>query len=333
MTTIDANADLLERQREIVSRKTLKPFTKRRDLPGLIYFFGLLGCIGLTGFIVYLAEFNGWWLWPAMLLHGIMLSHLFAPLHETSHGTAFKTRWINECVLWFCGIVTIWTPLYFRYDHAGHHTYAQVPGKDPEFVLPTPRTVLGYIYYVSAMHLWVKNGGWLLRHALGYMTPFNRQFVPEDQLPKIYLEARIMLAIYAGLAAFTIYTGSLVVLTYWLIPTIIGVPVARMLRVADHTGCVEESDLRNYARTVTTDRITRFLCWNMSYHCEHHLAPSVPFHNLRGLHNEVGDQLNTVDKGYIAVQWEVLTRHMNGFWRKKTIDPVARETAGSAVQE
>jgi len=106
-----------------------------------------------------------------------------------------------------------------------------------------------------------------------------------------------------------------------------------MLRVADHTGCVEESDLRNYARTVTTDRITRFLCWNMSYHCEHHLAPSVPFHNLRGLHNEVGDQLNTVDKGYIAVQWEVLTRHMNGFWRKKTIDPVARETAGSAVQD
>ena len=33
MTHLDANADLLRRQREIVDRKTLKKFTKRRDLP------------------------------------------------------------------------------------------------------------------------------------------------------------------------------------------------------------------------------------------------------------------------------------------------------------
>ena len=39
MTELDANADLLRRQREIIDRKTLKPFTKRRDLPGLLYFF------------------------------------------------------------------------------------------------------------------------------------------------------------------------------------------------------------------------------------------------------------------------------------------------------
>ena len=142
MTTVDANADLLRRQREIVDRKTLKPFTKRQDLPGLLYFFGLLGFISVSGILFYLALGSGWLLWPAMFLHGIMLSHLFAPLHETSHGTAFRTRWINESVLWFCGIVTIWPPIYFRYDHAGHHTYAQVPGKDPELVLPAPRSLI-----------------------------------------------------------------------------------------------------------------------------------------------------------------------------------------------
>jgi fatty acid desaturase len=323
MTELDANADLLKRQREIISRQDLKSFTKRRDLPGLLYFFGLLFCIGASGFLVYLAEPYGWWIWPAMLLHGIMLGHLFAPLHETSHGTAFRTRWINESVLWFCGIVTIWPPLYFRYDHAGHHTYAQVAGKDPEFVLPAPRSILGYIYYVSAIHLWIKNGGWLFRHALGYMHPFNRQFVPDEELPRIYMEARIMLTIYAALAVFTISTGSMVVLHYWLIPTLIGVPVARMLRVADHTGCDEKPDLRSYARTVTTDFITRFFCWNMSYHCEHHLAPSVPFHQLPGLHKAVGHEMNPVKKGYIAIQWEILTKHMSGFWPSRKSSPPA----------
>ncbi len=322
MTTLDANADLLARQREIISRKELKPFTKRSDLPGLLYFGGLLTCIAGTGVLVYLARDSGW-LWPAMLLHGVLLGHLFAPLHETSHGTAFKTRWLNEAVLWFCGLVTIWTPIYFRYDHAGHHTYAQIKGKDPEFVLPSPRTLLGYIYYVSAVHLWVKNFGWLFRHALGRMHPFNRQFVPDSELPRIYREARIMLAIYIGLLVFSLVVGTWAIAIYWFIPTLIGVPVARMLRVADHTGCAEETDLRRYARTVKTDPITRFFCWNMSYHCEHHLAPSVPFHQLRRLHERVGQEMNSVDKGYIAVQWEVLTQHLSGIVRPRAKKPDA----------
>jgi fatty acid desaturase len=251
-----------------------------------------------------------------------MLGHLFAPLHETSHGTAFRTRRLNEAVFWFCGIVTIWTPIYFRYDHAGHHTYAQIHGKDPQFVLASPRTLLGYIYYVSAMHLWIKNFGWLFRHAAGRMHPFNRQFVPDVELPRIYLEARLMLLLYATLLGVSLATGSLLVAIYWFIPTIIGVPVARILRVADHTGCAEETDLRTYARTVKTDPITRFFCWNMPYHCEHHLAASVPFHQLPGLHEKVGDKLNPVDKGYIAVQWEVLTQHLSGIFRpKRTMAP------------
>ena len=322
MTELDANADLLRRQREIIDRKTLKPFTKRRDLPGLLYFFGLLGFIAFSGYLIHLSSWSNWVLWPAMLLHGIMLSHLFAPLHETSHGTAFRTRWINEAVLWFCGIVTIWTPLYFRYDHAGHHTYAQVAGKDPEFVLPAPRSLLGYIYYVSALHLWVKNFGWLFRHAQGYMHPFNRQFVPDSELPKIYREARILLSVYLLLLIGSIVLQTWVVAIYWLIPTIIGVPVARMLRVADHTGCEEAANLRTYARSVTTDRLTRFFCWNMSYHCEHHLAPSVPFHNLKQLHEKVGHEMNPVDKGYIAIQWEIITKHLEGiFPKRKSLPP------------
>ena len=322
MTELDANADLLRRQREIIDRKTLKPFTKRKDLPGLLYFFGLLGFIAFSGYLIHLSSWSNWVLWPAMLLHGIMLSHLFAPLHETSHGTAFRTRWINEAVLWFCGIVTIWTPLYFRYDHAGHHTYAQVAGKDPEFVLPAPRSLLGYIYYVSALHLWVKNFGWLFRHAQGYMHPFNRQFVPDSELPKIYREARILLSIYLLLLIGSIVLQTWAVAIYWLIPTVIGVPVARMLRVADHTGCEEAANLRTYARSVTTDRLTRFFCWNMSYHCEHHLAPSVPFHNLKQLHEKVGHEMNPVDKGYIAIQWEIITKHLEGiFPKRKSLPP------------
>ena len=179
---------------------------------------------------------------------------------------------------------------------------------------------MDYVYYVTATQLWIKNIGWILRHSMGRIRPFNRQFVPEDQLPKIFLEARVMLAIYVGLAVVSVALETWAVAIYWAIPTVIGVPVARALRVADHTGCTEgKLDLRTYARTVKTDPLTRFLCWNMPYHCEHHLAPSVPFHALPALHAEVGHEMNSVDKGYWAVQWDVLRDHLERKFRFRLV--------------
>jgi fatty acid desaturase len=310
LTTPDANTKLLEAQREIISRKRLKPFTKRTDRHGLMYFGGHMSIIFGTGYLVYLATGTGW-LIPTMFLHGVMLGHLFAPMHETSHGTAFRSRWLNETVHWITGILIVWTPTYFRYDHTGHHTHAQEFGQDPEFVLPSPSSWIDYIYYVTGIHQWVKNLGWIFRHSMGRIRPFNRQFVPEDQLPKIFLEARIFLAIYVTVAVISIALGSWAAAIYWAIPTVIGLPVARALRVADHTGCTEgHLDLRTYARTLKTDPLTRFLCWNMPYHCEHHLAPSVPFHALPALHREVGHEMNPLDKGYWAVQWDVIRDHL-----------------------
>ena len=322
LTSPEANAKLLAAQREIISRGRLKPFTKRTDRHGLIYLGGHMSIIFGTGYLVYLATGTGW-LIPAISLHGVVLGHLFAPMHECSHGTAFRTRWLNETVHWITGILVVWPPTYFRYDHTGHHTHAQELGKDPQFVLPSPSSWMDYVYYVTATQLWIKNIGWILRHSMGRIRPFNRQFVPEDQLPKIFLEARVMLAIYAGLAVVSVALETWAVAIYWAIPTVIGVPVARALRVADHTGCTEgKLDLRTYARTVKTDPLTRFLCWNMPYHCEHHLAPSVPFHALPALHAEVGHEMNSVEKGYWAVQWDVLRDHLERKFRFRLVQSI-----------
>ena len=308
LTTADANASLLAQQREIVSRKRLKPFTKRTDIDGILHLAGHMALIGGSGWLVYLATGTGW-LIPAMFVHGVFLGHLFAPLHECSHGTAFKTRWLNETVLWVTGIIVLWPPIYFRYDHAGHHTYAQDIDRDPQMVLPKGSSWADYLYYTTGVHLWIKNIGWIVRHASGRMAPFNRRYVPDEELPRIYLEARVMLAIYGAVAVGAVVMESWAPLIYWLIPTIIGVPVARLVRVADHTGCVEKIDLRRYARTIKTDPLTRFLCWNMPYHCEHHLATSVPFHRLAAFHAEIGHEMSPVEEGFIAVQWQVLRQH------------------------
>jgi len=318
--TRNANNELLRQQREVISKEELKPFKKRNDSSGLIRISTHVAVIQCTGYLVYLA-LGTHWIWPALVMHGIFLNHLFAPVHECAHGTAFKTRWINEAVLWFCGLATIWPPLYFRYDHAGHHTYAQVKGSDPEQIFPPPRTLLGYFYVLLGLQLWVRTFGWLLNHAMGRIAAFNRQFVPESERRLIYFEARLMLAFYVGVIGVSVWLKSWNALIFWAGPLFLVSPMARALRLADHTGCADKMDLRNLARTVKTDPITQFFCWNMNYHCEHHLASAVPFHALPAFHKKVGHRLNPTPKGYVAVQWEIATQHVSGIFKKPVQQP------------
>jgi fatty acid desaturase len=40
--------------------------------------------------------------------------------------------------------------------------------------------------------------------------------------------------------------------------------------------------------------------WNMPYHAEHHLYPSIPFHQLPALHIKIRENLTHVAPGYVA---------------------------------
>jgi len=40
--------------------------------------------------------------------------------------------------------------------------------------------------------------------------------------------------------------------------------------------------------------------WNMPYHTEHHLFPSIPFHQLPALHEKIRARLAHVAPGYLT---------------------------------
>ena len=39
---------------------------------------------------------------------------LFAPLHECSHSTAFKSKFLNQAVMFFCGMVHLMPSIWFE---------------------------------------------------------------------------------------------------------------------------------------------------------------------------------------------------------------------------
>jgi fatty acid desaturase len=65
-------------------------------------------------------------------------------------------------------------------------------------------------------------------------------------------------------------------------------------------------DHRQNSRSMTNSWLSRMLYWNMNYHIEHHLYPSVPFHALPALNAAIRDQLPEPSPGLLAAHAEIL---------------------------
>lgn len=299
--------ELVRVREEIIPRAQLKRLAKRNNYVGLGFLAFHFSLIAGTAWLIHLS-LGTWWVVPAVFLHGITLATLFAPLHETSHGTAFRTVWLNEAVLWLCSLIYIFPPRWFRYHHAFHHTYTQIRRRDSAMVLPRPITLRQYLVYVSGLTVWRRNLSYLFKHALGRIDPAEHEYAPADQHPALVREARIMLAIYAGIAGAALAVGSWGPVLYWLLPRVVGESYARWIRVAEHTGCEEGSNPRVNTRTTLTNPLVRLLWWNMPYHAEHHLCAFVPFHALGKFHEQVRDKVVVSEGGYFRVHLDLFQR-------------------------
>lgn len=290
---------------EIISRSKLKELRERSNGPGLWNLAVHVVALAATATLVWLASGNLLLQVPAMLIYGTVIVLLFAPLHECSHNTAFRSRWLNHLVGFIIGALTMRPFLYFKYRHAAHHTYTQHEEHDPDIV-PFPTSLRQYFALILGASFWPKLMGTLIRGTRGRYTADEKTFLPESVRGQVSAEIRLLVLLYALVIAVSVWTGSVVALVYWLLPRVMGEPVLRAIRMAEHTGAEESPDLLANTRTTLANPVLRQLYWNMPFHAEHHLASSVPFHALGRLHDHVEPHLKCVSKGYFQVHREIL---------------------------
>ena len=299
-------AAVSRRPASLLERSEVERLSRRTDVHGIAYFLGHYALIGLGGWLCWMT-FPGPLFWPVFAFQAVVTGFLFSPLHECAHGAAFRTRWLNEAVLWTTGIVYIVPPCFFRYFHLGHHRYTQVQGKDPSLVLPTPATFGQYVWYCAGLWFWWRNLSWMAKHACGLVHPASATYVPASRRGLMVLESRIMVLLYTALVASAVYFDFLWVLAVaWIAPRVAGEPIQRIIRVAEHVGCDESPDLLRNTRTTLTNRFVNAIAWQMPYHAEHHLFPNVPFHALPAVHALVGDRVVVEPRGYIAGQRQII---------------------------
>ena len=116
--------------------------------------------------------------------------------HECGHGTAFKTRWMNDVVYQVACFMILREPTVWRWSHTRHHTDTIIVGRDPEIAVPRPPDLLAmfaeHLRPARAAHRLSRAGPPCLRPA----GAEEATFIPEMERRKVYLVARIYLAIH-----------------------------------------------------------------------------------------------------------------------------------------
>ncbi|MEM1274091.1 MAG: fatty acid desaturase [Pseudomonadota bacterium] len=275
--------------------ETRVALTARSDLAGLGQ--GAFHLLVVSAMGVWIAlGLPLWWalIWP----QGVALAFLFTAQHEATHRTPFARPWLNDAMGHAAGLVLFQPFLWFRAFHMAHHKFTGDPDRDPELATPRPRTRAELAWTLLGIGYWTMKAQVLWRNASGRNVD---TYVPPGQRPRIAVEARLYLSIYAALALMVLTPGvGTVLLWTWLIPLATGFPVLRLYLLAEHDDCPNVPNMFENTRTTFTDRLTRRLAWNMPYHAEHHAWPAVPFHRLPAFHDLARAHLQVTSPSYRA---------------------------------
>ena len=86
-----------------------------------------------------IAFWGTWWCVPFFAVYGVFYASASdSRWHECGHGTAFKTRWMNDVVYQIASFMQVRNPVTWRWSHARHHTDTIIVGRDAEIAVMRP---------------------------------------------------------------------------------------------------------------------------------------------------------------------------------------------------
>jgi fatty acid desaturase len=285
----------------VLSNQDLRALQGRSNMRGAVRLAIHVFLLVAAGFLVGLS--SGWWLLPAVFLLGLVQVALFAPAHETMHQTAFASRRANAIVGWLTSCPSLLNWHFYTAYHLAHHRHTQIRGLDPELGMTSPISVGGYILRVLGVPFWTLRLQVLADCWRGDLSA--HPYVSEAAAPKIILSVRAMTVLMiGGSIASSILFGWATPFIYWIGPQLLGQPPLRAYLLAEHTGCSEDRNGLTNTRTTLTSGPVRLLMWDMPFHAEHHLFPSIPFHRLADAHQLIRARLDYLQPGYARWNWD-----------------------------
>lgn len=294
---------------KIIEPAVLRGLIQRSDLRGALQAGSHFGAIGLTGWALW-ALWGTWWAVPAFIAHGTLINFLYAAQHELSHGTPFKTKKLNVWLGRVVGFTQLYPRDFDQIQHFAHHQYTGDWERDGELIR-RPYTLASYLLWLLGPSYWWSRITRLFRFSTGRV---HEPYVRPGQEALVVREARTHLALYGLIAMASVAAGSWIAVQLWLAPMLLTKGMHQLQNTIEHLGLTHGDSILENTRSTRTNRLMRWMCWNMQYHTAHHAFPSVPFHRLRKLNHAMteGAGQPPYSMGYVDFQVQVIRKLWGG---------------------
>ncbi len=281
--------------------------------------FILLYLAGAAGAVVMSARVTAGWQWllcvPFYLLAAASLHGISLFTHEAVHGTLARNKSLNAIFGAVCAMPVLQNFSAYRVLHLRHHQHLGEEG-DPDhyanytkwswlvFCMNWARLLVGYPVYVIAIPiLGFKHGDRAARAGI---------------LAEVAATALLAAVVWLSpIPASWIWQA-------WAIPMIFINTMVNIRGMSQHTLLEHAEDEVKGTRSILTGPVVRFFMCNENYHLEHHLYPGVPWHQLPGVHEELGDDLRKQGAPYIPSYASFVREFIRGSlersplgWRKR----------------
>lgn len=304
---MQTNAKKIYWYRTAINKEVLRELSKKSDLQGAVYTSLHLTLIAATGATSYSCFNQHYYILGTFLAlcHGIFFGFLgwCGAGHELLHETVFKKKWLN---IFFASIYSflMWNNFFYHKEsHRMHHAYTMHDQLDGEFN-PSQRGITGWgwLWYLTidlpniyrTLKIITENSFNIIRGEWGpKLFPFY-----SVKRRKVVWFARVLLLGHASLAAIFIYLDLTALIIYITLAPFICSFITKSLTLSQHIGMkTNVNDFRLNSRTVILEPFWSFLYWQMNYHIEHHMYPTVPFYNLKKINSIIKDDMPEPIKG------------------------------------
>ncbi len=269
--------EMMNTKISVVSAKPPKVNLRAPNIawPTLLLFGACLGIwlivsIGLVqGWVSY-----GW----GMCINAIAAFVAFTPMHDASHRSIARAKWVNEAIGRVCAIILLAPFPAFRYVHLEHHKHTNDDHKDPDkWSGLGPTWLLPFRWLTQDLHYYVV-----------YLSSWN------ERKPKERWETLLsLLVIWPTLVTLCWMGYTLPVVFGWMIPSRFAIAfLAYSFDYLPHKPHhITSAEDRFKATLVRPSMLLTPVFLYQNFHLIHHLYPGVPFYRYAEIWRKQKDYL------------------------------------------